>query len=648
VTSLPSESNHAQPSGRVWWFRDCSFDELRSELRVHGETVELEAKPLEVLHQLLLRPEHVIRKEELLDSVWPGVVVVEASLATAISKLRKALGDEIIRTVPRVGYRLAVPVRCESGEVPKSSVMPAAAQSSVGTQEGRLDFAELFSFRRANARSIWAWALAIVIAACTPLAVIAYRKINRPRPIPGSVAVLPFQNANSVASLAYLQWALPDQIATALSSARSLSLRPTGFSPRYSDPSTDLRTIARELDVSRLVTGRYVVNGDQLQITMEAVDAELNRVVWRDTVSVPANDLLMLRMEVAEIARGRLAASMGITDFVKQGEPAPTNKEAYELFLKSVALDGGDATTNQQGIDLLKRSIQIDPTYAPAWGFLALRFYSAARFGGGGPAMLQLSDAAAERQMALDPGAPEPVAELTLHLAERGELNKAHEQALELVRRRPDNANNHHVLSYVLRYGGSVDEAGQECETTALLATKFVWGSCAITYWELGEYARARQTLRKDLSSEWSRAQAIEALLRAGKEQEVINIGAPNIPHYGSYAMLLACAQHAPESRIKSLMSGVEIADDPEVNYFFAAHLAYCGQARESLHLLAAAISGNYCSYPVMDRDPFFDKIRNVPEFAKVRAMGIACHENFVANREETSRNATVRPAEWP
>lgn len=262
--------------------------------------------------------------------------------------------------------------------------------------------------------------------------------------------------------------------------------------------------------------------------------------------------------------------------------------------------------------------------------------------------MMQLSDAAAERQMALDPGAPEPVAELTLHLAERGEVNKAHEQALELVRRRPDNANNHHVLSYVLRYGGSIDEAAQECETTALLATKFVWGSCSITYWELGEYERSRQILRKDLSSEWSKAQAIEGYLRAGKEQEAINIGPPRIPHYGSYEMLLACAQHAPESRVKSLMSGVEVDDDPEVNYFFAAHLAYCGQARESLRLLASAISGNYCSFPVMDRDPFFDKIRNVPEFAKVRAMGMACHENFVSNREETSRNSTVPPAGWP
>ena len=59
----------------------------------------------------------VVTKEELLESVWPDVMVVDGSLATAVSKLRKAMGDEehpAIMTVPRVGYRLAVPVYCKT------------------------------------------------------------------------------------------------------------------------------------------------------------------------------------------------------------------------------------------------------------------------------------------------------------------------------------------------------------------------------------------------------------------------------------------------------------------------------------------------------------------------------------------------------
>lgn len=102
---------------RVWTFAGCEFDELRRELRVQGQPVELESKPLEVLAQLLHHAGEVVTKEELLEAVWPEVAVVDGSLATAISKLRKALGDEgqmNILTVPRVGYRLAVPVQSKA------------------------------------------------------------------------------------------------------------------------------------------------------------------------------------------------------------------------------------------------------------------------------------------------------------------------------------------------------------------------------------------------------------------------------------------------------------------------------------------------------------------------------------------------------
>src|SRR5258707_1947066 len=92
----------AETSGRLWRFADCEFDELRRELRVKGKPVELESKPLDILLQLLLHSGEVVTKEELLESVWPSVMVVDGSLATAVSKLRKVMGDEqVILTIPR-------------------------------------------------------------------------------------------------------------------------------------------------------------------------------------------------------------------------------------------------------------------------------------------------------------------------------------------------------------------------------------------------------------------------------------------------------------------------------------------------------------------------------------------------------------------
>src|ERR1700727_1384500 len=101
-----------ETAGRVWLFANCEFDELRRELRVNGRRVELESKPLDILLQLLLHSGEVVTKEELLDAVWPSVMVVDGWLATAVSKLRKAMGDEqhpVVLTVPRIVYMLAIP-----------------------------------------------------------------------------------------------------------------------------------------------------------------------------------------------------------------------------------------------------------------------------------------------------------------------------------------------------------------------------------------------------------------------------------------------------------------------------------------------------------------------------------------------------------
>jgi eukaryotic-like serine/threonine-protein kinase len=121
----------AQTSGRLWRFADYEYDELGRVLRVKGRAVDIESKPLDILLQLLLHAGEVVTKEELLEAVWPDVMVVDASLATAVSKLRKALGDEdhpVIVTVARVGYRLAVPVYCKT--------VAAAAGPDLGFKAG--------------------------------------------------------------------------------------------------------------------------------------------------------------------------------------------------------------------------------------------------------------------------------------------------------------------------------------------------------------------------------------------------------------------------------------------------------------------------------------------------------------------------------
>jgi len=121
---------------RRWLFAGCVFDEANWTLVVDGRRVPIETKPLEILRELLLSAGNIVSKEELLDTIWPEVTVVEASLPTAIHKLRAALGDDrrerkIIETASGIGYRVSVPVEMDDRSADASEAAAAAHYAAV-------------------------------------------------------------------------------------------------------------------------------------------------------------------------------------------------------------------------------------------------------------------------------------------------------------------------------------------------------------------------------------------------------------------------------------------------------------------------------------------------------------------------------------
>jgi tetratricopeptide (TPR) repeat protein len=242
--------------------------------------------------------------------------------------------------------------------------------------------------------------------------------------------------------------------------------------------------------------------------------------------------------------------------------------------------------------------------------------------------VLRRSDEALEQALKLDPDSVNAATELIVHRTERGELPLAYRQASELLARRPDNSQSHGLMSYVLRYAGLLRASAAQCEATEQLDVP--WPACSTTYMQLGAYGRARSMLRPDLGSEWSRAHGIEVLLRQGKTEEALRLGPPKIPGYESYGMLLACARGDDRAQIAPLAAAVRPDDDPEVSYLFAGHLAYCGQTDAAIRMLQHTVAANYCSWPAIDIDPFFNSIRETAQFAQVRQSAMACQSAFV------------------
>ena len=221
----------------------------------------------------------------------------------------------------------------------------------------------------------WASPAAIVVLLIAAGAWFIGRSSNAraTEPTQTAIAVLPFQNLSADRETDFLRFGLADEVAGTLSPVSSLAVRPSTMTRRYAASDFDPQAAGRELRVAKLVTGHFLREGDRLRITVEAIDVDSARVLWRDAVSVQANNLIGMQEQIATRVQQRLLPLLGVSPGAESASARPTNAEAYDLYLRSAAAPY-DAAPNKQAIAMLERCVGLDPSYGRAWAALGLRY----------------------------------------------------------------------------------------------------------------------------------------------------------------------------------------------------------------------------------------------------------------------------------
>jgi len=453
--------------------------------------------------------------------------------------------------------------------------------------------------------------------------------------------VLPFQSVGSDKGTDFLRLALPDEIATALSYVPSFSIRPFATTSKYNGSNLDLQQAGREMGVTCIVTGHYLTEGNQLEVTLEAVDVAKNRSVWRDTINVAASDKIAMREQITSRVRQGLVPVLGGLSASGEAGTRPKSEEAYDLYLRSIAVPH-DVAPTKGAITMLERAVGIDPTYAPAWEALGMRYYWDSAYGDGGEPMLQRSDSAFERALALDPNLIAAAGALITNQMDRGNIGRAYAQASALVERRPESASAHFVLGYVLRYAGLLDDAARECDTAFRLDRgNYQFRSCSWVFAQLGKPQRAMEFVRLDAGSEWAARQTAFILIGQGKLSEARQSiqrmsDAPLVGH----DLLQVCLVPQQASQLDSAAQKIETAAlagvDAEPRYAFGTLLSYCGQKDAALRLLRSAVEHNYCAYSALQSDPLLVKLRGTPEYSQLLSAAKQCQNRFLAQRNQS------------
>jgi len=302
----------------------------------------------------------MVTKDEIVEKIWHGQSVSDASISSRIRSARQAVGDDghhqtTIRTVHGRGFRFVAEV-----------VETAPAQAAKAT---------------------------------------APPETNSPLTGRPSIAILPFRPLAMTPELAILADAIPYEIIQALSRLRWLAVIARGSSFRFRKPDPDLELVATALGARYVLSGIIEANVSRLAVTLELSDASTNEVIWGDRIDAPLDAIDDLRSRIVAHLVAALDVYIPLNEARSSQMAALETLDAWAIYhLGLQHLYRFTTTGNQRAKGLFERAVVLDPHFARAHAGLSFTSFLEA-FLHIGPHLKEATRAArhhAERGLELD------------------------------------------------------------------------------------------------------------------------------------------------------------------------------------------------------------------------------------------------------
>ncbi|HUQ12565.1 MAG TPA: winged helix-turn-helix domain-containing protein [Steroidobacteraceae bacterium] len=391
--------------------------------------IKLEPRMARLLGRLAGNPGEVVSTQQLLDSVWPDVVVGPASVYQAISHLRKLLGDTgstptYIATVPRKGYRLVAHL--------KAPDPPGAVPQSVTARK-----------RRANT---WGWILgsslllgAVVGSRYFPSAETprpsAAREHPRPAGLPEldrhTLVVLPFTASSGREEDVSAAGVVTDALRNRLASSSTYTVIGRYSSRLAVKMESDRTNIAARLNSRYLIEGNAARAAEQIIVEARLSDQVSGDEIWSTRLQRPVSEIALVNEEIAKTLSDRMG--LGIREIKVV---FPIDVDVYSIYLRGLEfLDKETLEDNAMAQALFARSVTLDPVFARGHlgvGLAGVQESRLRRFWAN--KVFSASYRALERALRLDPGLGEAWTGKALYLYYKPpEAEAAHKRALELA-----------------------------------------------------------------------------------------------------------------------------------------------------------------------------------------------------------------------
>ena len=447
-----------------------------------------------------------------------------------------------------------------------------------------------------------------------------------------SIAVLPFQNRSGDPNSEYLSDGLAESLIYRLSQLRELKVSPTSSVAQYKGKDTKVATIASELGVDAVMTGRLVQIGDNLTISVELVDVRNNKLLWGEQYERKMSELLATQREIAATITQKLQLKLSgeETGLTKK---YTNNNEAYQLYLKGrFSWNKRNAESLKQAVEFYKQAIEKDPGFALAYAGLAETYVVFPSYLAGTPKeSMPKAKAAALRALELDDSLAEAHAALGRYLNDYefdpagGE--KELRRAIEL---NPKYVTAHSWLAVVLSWQKRFDEAIAEAKIARDLDPLSLISSAEVgnTFVSAGRYDEAvtqlNETLKLDPNFSAAHFYLGRAYLYKGMEQEAIaqfrKAATPAERRRAMGPLAVALISSGERAEALAILSELKAeAANGNVSAFSPAQAyAALGDKEEALTWMERTIADRWHHSYHFANNPEFDDLRSDPRFKAI------------------------------
>ena len=257
-----------------------------------------------------------------------------------------------------------------------------------------------------------------------------------------SVAVLAFLDLSPTKDNEYFSDGISEEILNYLSKNPDLRVISRTSSFSFKGKETDIRTIGKQLNANYILEGSIRKADSNLRITVQLIHANDGTHLWSETYHRKMADIFAIQDEIAREVTYKLEASV-LGDKIEETDPA-----AYTKYLQAKSLSlRFNKESAESGLELIKESLSIDSTYAPAW-LLKSKLHFQIRVYTNDTSVLEDSQKAVEKAAALNPEYSEAYAWLGRFNVINSNFNSAHSNFQKALALNPDNSEVLRNVSY--------------------------------------------------------------------------------------------------------------------------------------------------------------------------------------------------------